>query len=149
MKFVVESAGAVASRVRLGSHVILFDQPPVYGGADAGPSPLDVLVASVAACAHYYVSAFLRARGLPNEDVTVEVDAEKVTRPAPRIARLGLQVHVPESFTETELVGMVRAIKRCPAYNTLVSAPAVEMSVDIKRRPRGATPDRRDEHASA
>ena len=51
MKAVVESAGKVASRVRLGRHDLLFDQPaPVPGGEDRGPSPLDVLAASVAAC---------------------------------------------------------------------------------------------------
>src|SRR4051812_31264895 len=49
MKAVVESAGKVASRVGLGTHELVFDQPSnVAGGDDRGPSPLDVLAVSVA-----------------------------------------------------------------------------------------------------
>ena len=53
MKTVVESTGKVGSRVRLGGHELIFDQPTtVPGGEDRGPSPLDVLGVAVAACAH-------------------------------------------------------------------------------------------------
>ena len=53
MKAIIESAGKVASRVRLGEHELVFDQPrSVPGGEDRGPSPLDVMAVSVAACAH-------------------------------------------------------------------------------------------------
>ena len=49
-KTVIESIGNVGSRVRTGGHELVFDQPSgVPGGEDRGPSPLDVMVASVAA----------------------------------------------------------------------------------------------------
>ena len=50
MKASIESAGNVASRVRLGDHELVFDQPrSVPGGEDRGPSPLDLMAVSVAA----------------------------------------------------------------------------------------------------
>jgi uncharacterized OsmC-like protein len=141
MKFTVESAGKVASRVRIGTHVLVFDQPQsVRGGEDRGPSPLDVLVASVAACAHYFGAAFLHARGLPAAGFAVEVDAEKESVPLPRIGRLAMKIRVPEGLTEQQLIGVVRAIKRCPAYGTLVSSPALELSVEIVRQAAAADP---------
>jgi uncharacterized OsmC-like protein len=146
MKVIIESAGKVASRVRLGEHEIVFDQPPpVRGGEDRGPSPLDVLVASVGACAHYYAAAFLQARGVPVATLAVEVEADKEHLPVPRVARLALKVRVPDSLSEQQLIGVVRAIKRCPAYGTLVSAPAVDLSVEIVR----AEGDGRQDPASA
>ena len=52
MKAVIESIGRVGSRARIGEHELVFDQPrSVPGGEDRGPSPLDVMVVSVAACA--------------------------------------------------------------------------------------------------
>jgi len=58
MKVVVESIGKVGSRARVGAHELVFDQPPAApGGADRGPSPLDVMIVSVAACAHYFAAA--------------------------------------------------------------------------------------------
>jgi len=66
VKAVVESIGQVGSRTRVGDHELIFDQPgSVPGGEDRGPSPLDVLAASVAACAHYFAAAYLHGRGLP------------------------------------------------------------------------------------
>jgi hypothetical protein len=86
VKAIVESAGKVASRVRVRSHDLLFDQPAtIPGGEDRGPSPLDVLVAAVAACAHYYAAAYLHGRGFPTLGLSVAVEADKERFPAPRI----------------------------------------------------------------
>ena len=60
MKAIVESAGNVGSRVRLGEHEIVFDQPKsVPGGDDRGPSPLHLKAASVATGAHNNAAAVL------------------------------------------------------------------------------------------
>jgi uncharacterized OsmC-like protein len=149
MKLLVESAGKVASRVRLGAHELLFDQPAsVRGGADRGPSPLDVLIASVAACAHYYASAFLFGRGLATDKVAIEAEAEKESVPAPRISRLSMTVRVPDGLSSQQLEGIERAIKRCPAYNTLVRSPVVELKLEVVRDSTSATMSV-GEHASA
>jgi uncharacterized OsmC-like protein len=130
MKAVVESSGKVASRVRLGAHELTFDQPvAVAGGDDRGPSPLDVLVASIAACAHYFAAAFLYARGIASEGLTVEVEADKDRKPSPRVGRLAMKVHVPAGLSELQLAGIERAIRSCPAYGTLLHPPSVELVV--------------------
>lgn len=130
MKAVVESTGKVGSHARLGAHEMVFDQPPdVPGGEDRGPSPLDVMVVSVAACAHYFASAFLYARGHATNDLTVEVESEKQRLPVSRIGRLTLKVRLPAGLSEREVAGVERAIKGCPAYGTLLHPPTVEITV--------------------
>jgi uncharacterized OsmC-like protein len=136
MKATIESAGKVASRVRLGDHELVFDQPDsVRFGEDRGPSPLDVLVASVAACAHYFGAAYLSARGIDPSALAVEVEADKERVPLARIGRLALKVRVPAELDEQHLIGIVRAIKACPAYGTLVQPPKIELTVHV---PSGA-----------
>jgi uncharacterized OsmC-like protein len=131
MKAIVESAGKVASRVRVGNHDLLFDQPAtVPGGDDRGPSPLDVLVVAVAACAHYYAAAYLQARGLSTAGLAIAIEAEKERVPTPRIGTLVMKVRVPAGLSEERLIGMVRAIKHCPAYGTLVRPPSIEFFVE-------------------
>jgi len=131
MKAVVQSTSAVGSRAYLGRHEVVFDQPAtVPGGEDRGPSPLDMLVLSVAACAHYFAAAYLYGRGLPTSGLTVEVEGEKAQTPSPRIGRLSLAVRVPPSLTEQQIAGIERAIRRCPAYGTLVHAPSTEITVE-------------------
>jgi putative redox protein len=130
VKAIVESIGRVGGRARLGTHELLFDQPAgVPGGEDRGPSPLDVMVLSVAACAHYFASAFLYARGHATDALAVEVESEKERIPVSRIGRLTLKVRLPAGLSERELTGVERAVKGCPAYGTLLHPPTVEISI--------------------
>lgn len=132
MKASVESIGKVGSRVRLGRHELLFDQPAeVPGGDDRGPSPLDVMGVAVAACAHYYAAAFLHGRGLEPDGLKVEVEAEKERTPSPRIGRLTMRVHLPAGLSERQRVGVERAIKSCPAYGTLLHPPEVSLTIEV------------------
>ena len=131
MRAVIQSAAKVGSRVRLGNHDLVFDQPTsVPGGEDRGPSPLDVLVVCVGACAHYYASAYLHGRRIPTADLIVEVTSEKEQVPEPRIARLAIRVRVPAGLSRQQTTGIEQAIRRCPAYGTLVHPPSIEISVD-------------------
>jgi putative redox protein len=130
MKLIVESAGAVASRVKFGAHELVFDQPPaVPGGEDRGPSPLDVMAASVGACAHYFAAAFLHARRLSVEGLRVEVEAEKAREPRPRWGRISMRVILPASVPEQYLSPIERAVRNCPAYGTLVDPPELELTI--------------------
>lgn len=132
MKAIIESTGKVGSRVRLGNHELVFDQPAaVPGGEDRGASPLDVLGVSVAACAHYYAAAFLHGRGLPTAGLSVEVEFEKERAPSPRIGRLSMKVHLPAGLTERQLVTAESAIKSCPAYGTLLHPPTVDLTIEV------------------
>ncbi len=131
MKVVVESIGEVGSKVLVGGHELVFDQPAsVPGGQDRGPSPLDVMAASVGACAHYFAAAYLHGRGLSPDGLTVEVTAEKERLPTSRIGRLEIRVHAPAGLSERHLAGIERAIKSCPAYGTLILPPSVQMTVE-------------------
>lgn len=131
MKAIIESIGKVGSRVIVGGHELVFDQPaPVPGGEDRGPSPLDVMVASVGACAHYFAAAYLHGRGLSTAGLVVEVAAEKERVPVSRIGKLAMKVRVPAGLDERQLAGLERAIKACPAYGTLLHPPSVELRVE-------------------
>jgi putative redox protein len=136
MKAVVESIGKVASTVRIGSHEVHFDQPaPVPGGEDRGPSPLDMMVVSVAACAHYFAAAYLHGHGLATEGLSVEVEWEKERMPAPRIGRIVMTVHVPPDLTPEQITRIDRAIRNCPAYGTLLHPPSVEIRIESTAGP--------------
>lgn len=143
MRAIIQGAAKVGSRVRIDNHDLIFDQPrSVAGGEDRGPSPLDVLVASVGACAHYFAAAYLYARGIAAADLTVEIESQKEQAPAPRVGRIAIKVRVPAGLTEQQIAGIERAVKRCPAYGTLIHPPSVEIAVE-------PNPDSREERKTA
>ena len=47
-----------------GRHRIITDQPVAGGGTDAGPTPPELLLASLGACAGHYAVEYLHARSL-------------------------------------------------------------------------------------
>ena len=130
MRVVIDSIGKVGSRATVGGHELVFDQPAtVPGGEDRGASPLDVMSVAVAACAHYFAAAYLHARALSPDGLTVEVTTEKERVPVSRIGRLALKVQLPPGVSDQHLAGIERAIKSCPAYGTLLHPPSVELSI--------------------
>jgi putative redox protein len=138
VKVFIESIGDVGSQARVGKHELVFDQPAgVPGGKDRGPSPLDVMAASVGACAHYFAAAYLHGRGLSPDGLSVEVTAEKERVPVSRIGRLAMKVHLPPGLPERHAAGIERAIKSCPAYGTLLHPTSVEISLDGGSAPAG------------
>jgi uncharacterized OsmC-like protein len=132
MKVTIDSAGGVASRVLLGTHELIFDQPAaVPGGQDRGPSPLDVMAIAVGACAHYYAAAFLFGRGLATDDLKVEVEFAKTREPVARIGSLSIRVILPSGVPPQQVLGIERAVRHCPAYGTLAYPPDVSLSFDV------------------
>jgi len=133
VKVRIESAGGVASRVQLGTHELVFDQPSsVPGGRDLGPSPLDVMAATIGACAHYFAAAFLSARKLSTEGLEVDVEADKVRDPSPRYGRISIRVRLPPSVPAQHLPSIERVVRGCPAYGTLLHTPEVELAVEAR-----------------
>jgi len=114
-------------------HRIVTDQPASEGGTCAGPTPPELLLASLGACAGHYAAEYLRARSLPVAGLHVYVTAEKEGRPT-RLSSFRMEVDVPR-IDERQRQGVLRAVKTCLIHNTLMAAHPIEVEVS------GATQD--------
>lgn len=125
MKFLVSARG----------HQILCDRPAVAGGTDAGITPPEFLLASLATCAGYYAAEYLRARSLPLNGLEVHVNAEKALNPG-RLAKFEIDVTAPDAGgEERHKDGVLWAVRRSLIHNTLGSttAPEVELGWKLRR----------------
>jgi putative redox protein len=109
-------------------HRLICDQPPDNGGSDAGMSPPEFLLASLATCAGYYAAEYLKTRSLPAGDLHVRVVAEKAQNPA-RLNSFRIEVTVP-GLEERHQIGISRAVKSCLVHNTLLHAPKIEIAIE-------------------
>ncbi|MCS6951407.1 MAG: OsmC family protein [Bryobacterales bacterium] len=114
--------------IECGRHVLVCDQPAENGGDGAGPSPPDLLLASLAACAAYYALRYLQARSLPTEGLMVRVTAHKAS-PPPRLDAFRVELRLP-ALDERHREGVLRAVKSCLIHNTLTEAAEIETVVD-------------------
>lgn len=108
-------------------HVVVTDQPRA-NGVEMGPTPVELLVMALAACAAHYAVGYLREQGLPCDGLRVET--EWTMRPdPPRIGRMELTVVPPVALDAELRAGMLAAVDRCTVHNTLREPPTVRIGV--------------------
>ena len=127
MEVSVQYLGSMRFEVTARGHRMICDQPIDNSGTDEGMSPPEFLLASLATCAGYYATQYLKARGLPTEDLKVRVTAQKAAQPA-RLASFEIEV-TAAGPDERHRAGILRAVKSCLIHNTLLGAPSVEIVV--------------------
>ncbi|TDE33952.1 OsmC family protein [Actinomadura sp. 6K520] len=111
-------------------HVIHVDQPYFAGGTDAGPTPVELFVASLAACAAHYARRYLVRHGLPAEGLEVTADfAMSASGPA-RVSRIGLRVHPPIPLPAGKTEGLRRAVEACTVHNSILDAPRIGLEIE-------------------
>src|SRR5262245_15156626 len=115
----------------LGPYRIVPDQAKEDGGDGAGPTPPDLLLASLGACAGHYAAEYLRARSLPLSGLEVHVHAEKGGRPV-QLRSFHVKVSLP-SLEERHYWGLMRSVKSCLIHNTLKSGAVIEVEVSSSR----------------
>lgn len=128
MEVTVRHLENVQFEVEARGHRVLCDQPVGNGGADAGMSPPEFLLASLASCAGYYALQYLRTRSLPAAGLSVRVSAQKAQQPA-RLASFRIEVTAP-GLDERHEAGILRAVKTCLVHHTLLNTPVIETVVN-------------------
>ena len=111
------------------SRVIPTDQSPPVGEGSA-PAPLHLFLASIGACAGYYVLNFCNHRGIPTEGIYVlqkmELDDESHL-----VKEIELEIQVPPTFPEKYLDALIRAANQCAVKKHLESPPVFKTTTKI------------------
>lgn len=64
------------SDVRIRDHHVIVDEPPQLGGSDAGPNPIELMLAALGACQEITYKAYASAMGIPLDSVSVSLEGE-------------------------------------------------------------------------
>ncbi len=130
METLVKYLGGGKFEVETRGHKIVCDQPEDNGGENQGMTPPELLLASLATCAGFYASQYLKARSLSTDGLAVRVTAEKAKQPA-RVGSFQIYVEAPGAGGEPRhKEGLERAVKACLIHNTLLHPPAIELYID-------------------
>jgi uncharacterized OsmC-like protein len=129
MEIVVNYRGGVQFEANARGHQVVCDQPLDNGGADAGMSPPEFLLASLGTCAAFYAAQYLRTRSLPADGLQVRVSAEKAMGPA-RLAAFHIEVRLAGLADDKHREGVLRAVKACLIHNTLLHPPAIDIALN-------------------
>jgi ribosomal protein S12 methylthiotransferase accessory factor len=111
--------------------VIKTDQPVHEGGEDTAPSPFDLFLASMAACAGYYTLAFCKEREIPVDDIDVAMTATRGEE-SKMIDEIKISLDIPASFPERYRPALVKAVDQCTVKKHILRAPRFEIVLRTK-----------------
>ena len=103
--------------VKVRSHAVVADEPPESGGTDAGPSPQELLAASLASCTAVTMEMYAQRKGWALGDVEVAVDYTPAERGCP--TRFRLTLRLPDDITDEQAERLRIIAAKCPVHRTL------------------------------
>ena len=104
------------------------DQPPVAGGEGSAPTPYDLFLASLAACAGIFAVSFFQTRHLNMDgfEMFLEVSWNKEKH---KLDRAVLNMKLPADFPEKYIPALKQAVELCSVKRTIADPPEFETIV--------------------
>lgn len=104
-------------RIDIRSHQLTADEPGDQGGEDEGPSPQELLAASLASCTAITMEMYAKRKGWDIGPVEVECEYTPAERGCPTAFRLLLRLPSGCSPEQVERLQVIAA--KCPIHRTL------------------------------
>jgi len=111
------SGGSLKHHIEIGKHRLTSDEPNGQGGTDAGPTPQELLAASLASCTAVTMEMYADRKGWKIGEVVVDVNYEPAQRGSP--TRFEMVVHLPKELPEAQREKLMQIAAKCPVHRTL------------------------------
>jgi len=121
--------GAVRNEIEVRGHYLVADEPADEGGEDQGPSPLEMLAASLASCTAITMQMYADRKGWDVGEVTVGVDYQPAQRGAP--TRFELVIELPKELPEDQRTRLMQIAAKCPVHRTLEGEVMFEERLEV------------------
>lgn len=115
-------------RVAIRHHELVIDEPGEAGGDDHGPSPQELLAASLASCTAITLEMYARRKGWEVGPVEVECEYEPPERGAP--TRFSLVVRLSNNCSDDQLERLKVIAAKCPVHRTLQGEVTFEERIE-------------------
>ena len=117
MKATVTRAGTLRQSVKIREHQLTVDEPTDQGGDDSGPSPQELLAASLASCTAITIEMYAKRKGWNIGEVEVDVDYEPAQRGSP--TKFHQVIRLPKELPEDQRERLMQIAAKCPVHRTL------------------------------
>jgi len=120
--------------IRVRGYALISDEPVTVGGDDEGPTPTELMVAGLAACAADEAIKCLAATGERFEPIEVGADFDWDSEGC-RVRSIRLEVTVPAVIGTSARNEVLHAMQSCPARKMLAEPPNVEYELSVVNAP--------------
>ena len=110
-------ANAFQHDIRVRDHVLVADEPEDTGGDDTGPSPQELLAASLASCTAITMEMYAARKGWEIGPVEVDCQYAPAERGCP--TKFDLVVRLPDGCSEEQVQRLMQIAAKCPVHRAL------------------------------
>lgn len=103
--------------VRVRSHGLSIDEPTETGGTDSGPSPQELLAASLASCTAVTMEMYASRKHWDLAGVEVACEYTPAERGCP--TRFQIILRLPDSLSQEQVDRLRIIAAKCPVHRTL------------------------------
>lgn len=122
----VSFAGNRKVDVQIGDVIVHTDQPVKDGGEGTAPSPSQLFLASIAACAGYFALVFCQKRKLSTTGMALSMECA-IEEKSKQITLVTLHLVLPEGFPDKYREAIKRAVDACYVKKHIVDPPQFEL----------------------
>src|ERR687895_1658974 len=122
--------GTLRHEVEMRDHTVVADEPKEEGGEDTGPSPQELLAASLASCTAITMEMYAQRKGWDVGDILVDVDYEPAQRGS--FTRFRMTVELPKELPEDQRERLMQIAAKCPVHRTLEGEVMFEETVELR-----------------
>lgn len=135
------------SETKIRQFTVTVDEPPSLGGTDAGPNPVEFVLAALATCQEITYRAYATALGIPLEGVSVKLEGSLDLRGFFAVkddVRAGYNqvrgtVHLKSPAPAADLAKLKDVVDaHCPVLDILRAPVPVELKLETERTARAA-----------
>lgn len=118
-----------ASQVRVRNHALWADEPEAVGGTDSGPTPYELLLASLGTCVAMTTRMYANRKGWPLTGVSVGLDQDRIhaadcddceSARGP-VLRITKRLELQGDLDEEQRSRLMEIADRCPVQRSLLS----------------------------
>jgi len=107
------------------------DQPGASGGENSAPSPFELFLASLGACAGFYVLSFCQQRGIDPTAIELRQAMERDPR-THRVTQVTIEIILPAVFPEKYRAAVIQAAQLCTVKKHLENPPKFNLFTTIR-----------------
>jgi putative redox protein len=112
-------------RISVGGHDVIVDQP---GNGDAGPTPTELWVASLAACAGFWARRFLSRHGVADGELSVSCEFGWAADHS-RVATIAMRIETARGVPEELRPALTRVLDHCTVHESLRIVPQISFEI--------------------
>ena len=111
--------GRYQQEVIVGEHRLLADEPVAAGGADAGPAPLELVMAGLGACTSMTLRMYAERQGLPLSRIRVRLSHDTVQVAGIARERIIRRITLEGDLTVAQRARLLEIANKCPVHRAL------------------------------